>query len=63
MALVSDSTKARFSKLHPHRIMPMCVKLEDVRDLLLAFVDVLEEKFAAIVWIPACAGMTANERL
>ncbi len=36
------------AKLHPHRIMSMCVKLEDIQDLLLAFVDVLEEKFAAI---------------
>ena len=36
------------AKLHPHRILPMCVKLEDVRDLMLAFVNVLEEKFVAI---------------
>lgn len=35
-------------KLHPHRIAPICAKLEDTRDLLLAFVDVLEEKFTAI---------------
>ena len=36
------------ARLHQHRIMPMCVKLEDARDLLLAFVNVLEEKFSAI---------------
>jgi hypothetical protein len=36
------------AKLHPHRISPICTKLRETRDLLLAFVDVLEEKFMAI---------------
>jgi hypothetical protein len=36
------------AKVHPHRIEPICVKLEDARDLLLGFVDVLEEKFTVI---------------
>jgi hypothetical protein len=36
------------AKPHPHRIQPMGIKLEDVRDLLLAFVDALGEKLAVI---------------
>lgn len=36
------------AKIHPHRILPICVKLKAQRDLLLAFVEVLEEKFMAI---------------
>ncbi len=36
------------AKLHPHRILPICTTLTAQRDLLLAFVDVLEEKFVAI---------------
>ena len=36
------------AEIHPHRILPVCVKLHAQRDLLLAFVDVLEEKFTAI---------------
>ena len=36
------------AKLHPHRILPICVKLRESRDLLLSFVDVLEDKFSVI---------------
>lgn len=36
------------AKLYPHRILPICVKLKNQRDLLLAFVDVLEDKFITI---------------
>ena len=36
------------AKVHPHCIEPICVKLEDARNLLLGFVDDLEAKFMAI---------------
>lgn len=38
----------KLSEIHPHRLKSLCTTLRDVRDIALAFCDVLDEKFNTI---------------
>jgi hypothetical protein len=40
---------------HPHRILPICIKLRDGMEMLLSFVDVLEKKFMTIAEQHQCS--------